>query len=48
MARLPILMSFPATAEAIDSLEEYEDIIAWINDTLTASSSEQDLESLIN
>ncbi|GAW04279.1 component of oligomeric golgi complex 7 [Lentinula edodes] len=41
-------MSFPATAEAIDSLEEYEDIIAWINDTLTASSSEQDLESLIN
>ncbi|KAJ3896759.1 oligomeric Golgi complex subunit 7 [Lentinula edodes] len=41
-------MSFPATAEAIDSLEEYEDIIAWINDTLTSSSSEQDLESLIN
>ncbi|KAJ3936536.1 MAG: Golgi complex component 7-domain-containing protein [Lentinula lateritia] len=41
-------MSFPATTEAIDSLEEYEDIIAWINDTLTASSSEQDLESLIN
>ncbi|KAJ3853760.1 oligomeric Golgi complex subunit 7 [Lentinula lateritia] len=41
-------MSFPATTEAIDALEEYEDVIAWINDTLIASNSEQDLEPLTN
>ncbi|KAJ4483221.1 oligomeric Golgi complex subunit 7 [Lentinula aciculospora] len=40
-------MTLSATAEALDSLEEYEDITTWMNDTLTASGSEKDLESLI-
>ncbi|KAF9075435.1 oligomeric Golgi complex subunit 7 [Rhodocollybia butyracea] len=38
-------MSLP-TAEALDSLEEYEDLTAWINDTLTAAEGDQSVESL--
>ncbi|KIK67210.1 hypothetical protein GYMLUDRAFT_857700 [Collybiopsis luxurians FD-317 M1] len=41
----PIPMSLPA-AEALDTLEDYEDLTAWINDTLTVSDSEQGGERL--
>ncbi|KAJ4001598.1 oligomeric Golgi complex subunit 7 [Lentinula boryana] len=41
-------MSFPTSAEALDSLEEYEDVTSWINETLIASGSEKDIESLVD
>ncbi|KAJ3973697.1 Golgi complex component 7-domain-containing protein [Lentinula raphanica] len=39
-------MTFPNSAESLESLEEYEDVTSWINDTLTASGSIQNNESL--
>ncbi len=39
-------MSLPATADALDALEDYEDLTAWIIYTFTPSGSDQSVESL--